>query len=148
MNVPCRILAIGLLAAIVGLMEAPQVLTCSCTPPPPPKQSPEQSAAVFSAKVIKIEDEDAPSTSRRVTLKVERWWKGGDAATITVATQKSGATCGFGFQPDTHYLVYAHNEKGRKEFVVSLCSRTRTLAQADQSGDLKELGKGKAPPKK
>ena len=84
----------------------------------------------------------------RVTLQVERWWKGGDTATLTVTTINSGAACGFGFQPDTKYLVYAYAERGRKELNVSLCSRTRSLPQAEQSGDLKELGEGKAPMKR
>jgi hypothetical protein len=143
-----KMFAIAAIAAVAALTAPEPVWTCSCTPPPPPAQALAASAAVFSAKVVKIEDEPAPSSLRRITLKVDRWWKGGESETIVVTTQKSGATCGFGFQPDTNYLVYAYAEKGRKDFSVSLCSRTRTLAQADQSGDLKDLGDGKAPAKK
>lgn len=43
------------------------------------------------------------------------------------------------------YLVYAREEEKQKTLHVSLCSRTRTEKEADQSGDFKELGEGQVP---
>ena len=130
-----------LLIALAGLLVRDAV-GCDCAPPPPPKTALAQSAAVFQAKVVKIEE---VGFEKKVTLQVERWWKGGEAATIIVSTSKSGASCGYGFQKDVKYLVYAYAEKGNPVLQVSLCSRTRTMEVAGKTGDLKDLGEGKAP---
>lgn len=102
----------------------------------------EGSAAVFLAEVLRIEND---RQSHLVTLQVERWWKGGDSATLTVSTAKSGAACGYNFRKGERYLVYAHGGAKDKPLRVSLCSRTRTAKAAKMSGDFKELGEGKAP---
>ncbi|WP_020473565.1 hypothetical protein [Zavarzinella formosa] len=102
----------------------------------------EGSSAVFLAEVVKVETLGQMST---VTLKAERWWKGGESAEITVSTSKSGASCGYGFEKGKKYLVYAHAEPKEKLLHVSLCSRTSTEKEAEKNGDFKELGSGKAP---
>jgi hypothetical protein len=117
---------------------------CSCAPPPEPKKALEVSTAVCLAEVVKVEE---AGQERTVTLKVERWWKGGDAAELVVSTAKSGAACGYGFEKGKKYLVYARAAEKDKPLHVSLCSRTRTEKEAEKSGDFKELGEGKAPAK-
>lgn len=132
--------AVCLLTAGIGA----ELLACSCAPPPPPKKALEAATAVFLAEVVKIED---VGQERTVTLKVERWWKGGDKAELVVSTSKSGASCGYGFQKGHKYLIYAHAAEKDKPLHVSLCSRTRTEKEAETSGDFKALGEGKAPTK-
>ena len=112
---------------------------CDCAPNPPPKEALAKAAAVFSAKVIKIEDDGA--AGRKVTLTIQEVWKGVDGKTVVVSTAKSGAACGYGFQQDQSYLVYAYKEGAGLR--VSLCSRTTPLDKAKD--DLKEIGQGKAP---
>jgi hypothetical protein len=131
------------LAVGVLILAAEASLACSCTPPPPPKVALAQSAAVFLAEVVSVED--GKGTSHNVMLKVERWWKGGDAKTIAVSTEKNGATCGYGFVKGGRYLVYAHGRDKDAPLRVSLCSRTRTAKEAEVSKDVEELGEGKAP---
>jgi hypothetical protein len=134
-----------LLTACILVTGGPlALLACSCPPPPEPKKALEVSAAVCLAEVVKIEE---VGQERTVTLKVERWWKGGEQAEITVSTAKSGAACGYGFEKGKKYLVYAGKEDKGKTLHVSLCSRTRTDEEAEKSGDFKELGEGKAPNK-
>jgi hypothetical protein len=128
------------LAVSVG----PDLIACSCAAPPPPKKALEAAAAVCLAEVVKVEEE---GQSRMVTLKVEKWWKGGDTTELVVSTAKSGAACGYGFQKGQRYLVYAGRSDKDKPLHVSLCSRTRTEKEAQTSGDFKELGDGKAPAK-
>ena len=135
-----RLLAVCLLVTSGPLA----LLACSCPPPPPPKQAMEDSKAVFLAEVVKVE---AEGQERTVTLKVERWWKGGDKVEMVVATAKSGGACGYGFEKGKKYLVYAGAGEKDKPLHVSLCSRTRTEKEAEKSGDFKELGEGKAPGK-
>ncbi len=133
-----RLLAVCLLA--VG---APALLACSCPPPPEPKKAMEGATAVCLAEVVKVEE---VGQERTVTLKVEKWWKGGDKGELVVATAKSGAACGYGFEKGKKYLVYAGAaDEKNKPLHVSLCSRTRTDKEAEKSGDFKALGEGKAP---
>lgn len=133
------------LLSVSALLAGQWLLACSCAPPPEPKKAMEGSAAVCLAEVVKIEEVDF---NRTVTLKVSRWWKGGDAVELVVSTHKDSATCGYGFQKGTRYLVYAHRQGEKdKTLRVSLCSRTRTEKEAEKSGDFKELGEGKAPGK-
>ena len=82
----CVLLALGPVAELVA---------CSCPPPPPPKKALEFSTAVCFAEVTGVE---TAGQERTVKLKVERWWKGGDAAEVTVSTSKSDASCGYGFE--------------------------------------------------
>lgn len=126
----------------MALALGANIFACSCAPPPEPKKALEQAKAVFLAEVVKIETE---GQERTVKLKVERWWKGGDAGEITVSTAKSSAACGYGFEEKKKYLVYASEQAKDKPLHVSLCSRTRTDKEAEKSGDFKELGAGKAP---
>jgi hypothetical protein len=133
-----------LLVTLSALLTGQWLLACSCPPPPGPKKALEASAAVCLAEVVKIEE---AGQERTVSLKVERWWKGGDAAEVVVSTSKSGAACGYGFEKGKKYLVYAGKEERGKTLHVSLCSRTRTEKEAETSGDFKELGAGKAPAK-
>jgi len=130
------------LAMLILIASGQQLFACSCPPPPPPKKALEFATAVFLAEASKIE---AAGQELTVTLKVEKWWKGGEAAEITVRTSKSGAACGYGFEKGKKYLVYAGVEEKNKPLHVSLCSRTRTEKEAETSGDFKELGDGKAP---
>ena len=121
---------------------------CSCIPPPEPAKALAQSAAVFLAKVIEIDD--AGNVNKTVTLEVEKWWKGGEAARVKVVTPSNGAACGFSFQVGERYLVYAHGARKNDDLLqVSLCSRTRAAKTAEGTGDFKDLGEGKTPtPKK
>lgn len=131
-----------LLFAVCTLIVAGSgLLACDCIPNPPPKKALEASAAVCLAEVVKIEEVDQ---QKMVTLKVEKWWKGGEKAELVVLTSKSGASCGYHFEKGKTYLVYARAGEKDKPMHVSLCSRTRTKDEADKSGDFKELGEGKA----
>lgn len=112
------------------------LLLCRSTPP---KKALEAAAAVCLPEVVKIEE---AGQERTVTLKVEKWWKGGGKAELVVSTAKSGAACGSGFEKGKKYVVYAGVEEKGKPLGVSLCGRTRTEKQAEAGGDFKELGEG------
>jgi hypothetical protein len=129
------VLTLGFEAKLVG---------CDCAPPPAPKKAMVFATAVFLAEVVKIEE---AGEWRTVTLRVAKWWKGGDAAEVTISTHKSGKSCGYGFEKGKKYLVYTHEEPKQKTQHVSLCGRTRTEKEAEKDGDFKELGEGSAPAK-
>jgi|GEM_PF-1872231 len=119
---------------------------CSCAAPPSVHEAVQQSAAVFSGKVISIQEKQGLIFSSAdpvtVTLSVKRIWKGEPAQESRVLTALSEASCGYGFQPNKDYLVYAgQDDEGR--LVTTLCSRTKPLSAA--ADDLAALGAGKAP---
>jgi hypothetical protein len=115
---------------------------CDCAPPPPPKQAMEGASSVFLAEVVKVEKDGG---NRSVTLRVKRWWKGGDSETLTVSTAKDGRSCGYEFVKGSRYLIYADVREKDKSLWVHLCSRTSTVEEAEKNGDFKALGEGKVP---
>lgn len=122
-------------------------LACSCMMPPPPPKALEQAAAVFSGKVTKIEGD--VTKQRTITIAVDQAWKGVETETVTLTTGPGGGMCGFGFQDGESYLVYAYRSGEKKDgpLSTSICTRTKTLANAKE--DLDALGEGKEPePKK
>jgi len=135
-------LSVAVCLLIVG--SGLELSACSCPGPPPPKKALEAATAVCLAEVVKIEEGEQ---QRMVTLKVEKWWKGGDKAELVVSTGKNGAICGYSFERGKKYLIYAGGGEKDKPLRVSLCSRTRTEKEAEKSGDFKELGEGTAPVK-
>jgi len=130
---------------LAGLFFASAAVACSCAPPPTAKASLEKASAVFTGKVLKIED--AGKFERAITLQVAQVWKGVKAKEVVVYTANNGAACGFEFEKGKSYLIYAGQEQreGEKEKVLATNICTRTAALDTAQGDLKELGEGKKP---
>lgn len=135
--------ALGFCMVVVAGIFVPAALACRCAPPPPPAQALQQSGAVFLGKVTAVEGDPADRL-KTVTLSVEKWWKGGDAAQVKVTTSNSPASCGFRFEKDGRYLVYAFVGDGGV-LNVNSCSRTTDAKTAHAAGDFQALGDGVAP---
>lgn len=111
---------------------------CSCAVPGTPTETLEASPAVFSGKVININtytDNLNGIQKNEVTFDVLKLWKGPSDSVLIVHTMKSGALCGFNFQEDTEYLVYASGEEDSLN--VGICKRTKLLSDAQE--DIDEL---------
>jgi hypothetical protein len=129
------------LAAAMILVAAPRrAEACSCVKPPAPKQALADSAAVFEGKVVGL-GRDPAKHRLTATFAVTRWWKGGEAARVAVATIDVDSMCGVGFAEGDEWLVYAGGDA--TGLSASLCSRTRRAAEAE--ADRKALGAGKSP---
>lgn len=101
-------------------------------------------AALFEGRVLDVAKQTREGEMPRVraTLAVVRTWKGLDREErVEVLTNKDSAACGYEFEKDESYLVYAQRNDGVLH--VSLCSRTRPMAEASE--DLKVLGAGSTP---
>lgn len=94
-------------------------------------------SAVFSGTVLKIE---RISDSRNsVTFDVERLWKGIDSPEIKVLTGNRGGDCGYVFEVNIAYLVYAFGSDDG-ELGTTICSRTSPVSEApDDIGILDEI---------
>jgi hypothetical protein len=122
------------------------VFACSCAPPPPPAEALAQATAVFAGTVTNIDVPGGAVISTAdpiaVTFQVERVWKGPVEPTLLVTTARGQATCGYDFDLNQSYLVYAYGSERNLE--TNLCSRTTRLSPILE--DLAVLGEGTARP--
>lgn len=135
--------AVALAIMIVGgwALLPSTARACSCALSGTPEQEREQSASVFAGRVSEIAGPNrdgvgSTGDSVRVTFEVSDVWKGPPVSPITLETAASSASCGYEFQPDVEYLVYAREVDG--ELIGSLCSRTTPLERA--GADMEALG--------
>ena len=142
-----RPIAAALAAAccLLLLLGASPARACKCAPHSVPEALSE-AEAVFEGRVISIEDEANPAQPgvlrKRVTLNIVRVWKDlEDVETVTVTTNAESAACGYPFERNQSYLVYA----SRTDDALSVHSCSRTRPMADASEDLAQLGGGVTP---
>nr|WP_304219282.1 hypothetical protein [Fredinandcohnia onubensis] len=130
----------------IGLFPR-QASACSCAYPESVKDELNRKTAVFSGKVIKMEDENKRSYIQssadpiEVLFEVNESWKGVETSQVIVSAARSSASCGYEFELDKEYIVYAYGENDHLE--TGLCERTALLSEAGE--DLAILGQGKAP---
>ncbi len=145
-HVGARTRYLALLVLLVGCGYAvlpTRSFACSCVPPGSPAEELVQAAAVFRGEAVAVRtflDGGAWSSEEPMFVKfrVETVWKGAAPQTRYITTRRSGASCGYQFVEGLEYVVYSRNG-----WSVSLCSRTRPLAEAAR--DLADLGPGQPP---
>ncbi|WP_237899228.1 hypothetical protein [Brevibacillus brevis] len=126
---------------------------CSCARPPDPLTAKDQSAAVFTGKVLQVNERtdwlrwlpfwDKPERGGfDVIFEVQSTWKGVDQTQVQIVTSSLGGACGIPFQPGQEYLVYASYWE-LNELETNIC--TRTALKADAGEDLQVLGSGTVP---
>lgn len=116
-----------------------RAFACSCIEIKPPQAEYEQSNAVFSGKIVDLETTDDRYPSKVATFDVHTVWKGISHDTVKITTGMGGADCGYPFEENEDYLVYAYGEEGI-ELGASSCSQTKPLDRAE--ADLVTLGQG------
>jgi MYXO-CTERM domain-containing protein len=131
----------GLLAGIVALavLSAPRPASaCSCMEQPF-EVARAGAVAIFEARVASIEE---ASGQHHVHMDVVQTWLEAGHEHVVVVTSGDEASCGYTFAVGQSYLVYASAVEG-DAYRVSLCSRTRLMADADDDRAL--LGSGVVP---
>jgi MYXO-CTERM domain-containing protein len=131
--------------ALTTLALGSPALACKCAPHSV-AEGLADAAAVFEGRVVSVDDisegADPVVTKKRVTLSIVRVWKDlEDVETVTVTTNSESAACGFHFERDKSYLVYA--SRSDDSYTVSSCTRTRPIADAGE--DFSQLGGGVTP---
>jgi MYXO-CTERM domain-containing protein len=132
-----------LVSVLFGLEST--AFACKCAPHSV-AQALAEASAVFEGRVVSIEDfsegTEPVVAKKRITLSIVRVWKDlEDVETVTVTTNAESAACGFYFERDKSYLVYAN----RTDAALTVHSCTRTRPMADAGEDLSELGGGVTP---
>ena len=119
------------------------VFACSCVKNGPPCQEYWRADAVFvglvKAKEIKEEISKTPSGAEvrrldaevRVTFTITDAFRGVTGKEVDIFTNNSAAACGYNFERDSVYIVYAHEyPKGGGRLFVSSCSRTQKFSES------------------
>lgn len=124
------------LGALLFFVFASWANACSCMLPWKPAEELEKSDYVFTWNVIKIEessDQRFFSPDNSVTISVNESYKWGLDGNIIVTTAWDSAACGYNFEENKEYFVYA--SKFEDQVSVSLCSKTSLLSNASESVD-------------
>jgi hypothetical protein len=116
------------IAMVIGLAWVAQAEACDCPGPSPVGVSVARTDAVFMGVAIAVRDsselgEDGSEgvPARVATFRVETSWKGVRADTVVhVWTGRGGGDCGFGFEQEHRYLVFAHGA----DLKTGICDRT------------------------
>lgn len=132
-----NVLAATLLLMSLGvtLLSIP-AYACSCVRLPAPSQALANATVVFSGQVTNIEQVKG---RLNVTFRINQQWKGEPVQSLVIQTFATTAMCGYPFEAQETYLVYANYRQGRLQ--TNQCSRTRLLSQAGE--DLLVLSKGR-----
>jgi len=140
-------LTIGLLFFTVFILFSISACACDCglqtsklSIKKQVRNANERSVAVFSGTVIEI-NEDPLDLIYSVRFRVTSQWKGSQVAAIYINTGKGSGDCGFPFELNKEYLVYAFETSDTK-LSTNICDRTALLSEAQ--ADIAVLGKPKA----
>lgn len=142
------ILLLTVTLALVLLFNITTAYACSCAPPGTPQESLQDSTAVFSGQVIRIDTPAAvggiisTADPLKVTFQVIEIWKGPLGNPLIVQTARDSVSCGYNFLIGQEYLVYAYGSES--DLQTNICTRTTPLTNA--AGDLQAIGSGSVPP--
>ena len=117
---------------IMGLLAVPSVWACSCRVSSP-REAIEWADVVFAGLVVETarDAEGINDGSLFATIDIAKVWKGNLGGRIVVRTAPNSAQCGYYFEKDKRYLVYAVvNADG--VLSTNSCSRTNLLERADE----------------
>jgi len=140
-------ITIMVLIAAQLVFQPGAVFACSCVPELTVPEAYDMAEAVFAGRVLSIKKGGgvfyniSPNRPNYydVAFQVSKQWKGINEDVVTVATARQGTACGFDFEKNREYLVYARGgDFFETEFATTICSRTKLLASAEE--DLKILG--------
>ncbi|MCU6793924.1 hypothetical protein OB236_17615 [Paenibacillus sp. WQ 127069] len=121
---------------------------CSCAKKPSVQEELQRKTAIFAGKVVKLSEPHTGFFSSSadpvtVTFAVSNVWKGEVRAELNVNTPISGSSCGYSFEMNREYLVYASSDGTGKQTTM-LCDGTKPLSGS--ADDLAVLGAGEKPP--
>ena len=105
---------------------------CSCLEPPPPEEAYEEADVVLSGKVINIDLDDS-GYYFEVSIQTIDVWKGDVLDEIIILTETSSDACGFNFQINNEYLIYAYSYNSG--IYTNICTRTNLLEFTDEDLD-------------
>lgn len=136
MNKPTRFIFLFLMVALLHCFNS-EASACTCGGGNgAPCEEFWRVDAVFTGRVtgssqITVGEGEFKSTQRVVRLTVEQRFRGDvENVETEVITGWGGGDCGYEFKMGGRYIVYAYRDEKDHKLYTSICSRTRTLAEA------------------
>ena len=117
---------------IIAIIIFGYLYPCSCLEPPPPEEAYMDADVVFSGEVTNIVVDES-GYYHEVSFEIIDVWKGEDLEEITLLTEIYSDTCGYEFQADHEYLVYAYSYNWG--IYTNICTRTNLLEYANEDLD-------------
>lgn len=102
---------------------------CYCVPPAQVAEGVQAVDAVFTGTVLRVEEGEA-------TVAVQSRFKG-DVRSVVVLPNGEAGDCGYIFEVDRSYLVYASESDAPNRFSTSICNRTAPLEESQ--GEIAQL---------
>ncbi|MEO9363693.1 MAG: hypothetical protein ABI348_07315 [Nitrososphaera sp.] len=134
-------LVILILANLSLLADKHHAYACTCVSQESTEQTFQKSVAVFTGKIVSIKPIDKSShPSVETTFTVNKAWKGVPENQGAVIVTPDDLSCGYGFQENREYLVYANGGSANKTLDVGMCLGTKPVELAE--GDMRILGTG------
>ncbi len=114
--------------AVGAFLIAGTAFACSCIISTP-AQYYERAEVVFTGTVKAVAQ---PMFSGYITysIEVDQSYKGSNSGTVSIVSHESSATCGFTFQKDKRYVVFAFRSENGLE--TNLCSGTAEVEAATE----------------
>jgi hypothetical protein len=100
--------------------------------PPPPEEAYGEADVILSGKVINIDLDDS-GYYFEVSIQTIDVWKGDVLDEIIILTETSSDACGFNFQINNEYLIYAYSYNWG--IYTNICTRTNLLEYATEDLD-------------
>lgn len=99
---------------------------------------------IFVGRVLSIQDyikncQNNDCNEYEIEFKIDRALKG-NCKNLIIHTYKETGGCGYPFEPNEEYLVYA-NSSGDDTYRVGLCSRTSKLDSQLAQSDIEKIEK-------
>jgi hypothetical protein len=123
------VFAVVLAAALPWHVRSAQACSCAYLPNESPLRFVD---TVFAGTAVEVEEWDMNGSSAEpvaIKFAVDHVWLGTVSSEVEVTTAAAGVSCGYTFEKDVRYLVYARGNE------VSLCSATQPF----DSGAVEEL---------
>jgi hypothetical protein len=136
-----RCVVLILACVIVWGGTAKPAQACTCAAPAGPAEGMSRSTAVFRGRVTEISRlflerlGFTKTGGHRVRFAVLKQWKGPPSKNFKLITRLTSEACGFPFEEEKEYLVYAVAEP--KDIQTGICTGTKNAVGADP--EMKEL---------
>lgn len=125
---------------------------CSCRERETPAKAFVKANTILVGTISKLSfvKDKSGFTDLRASFYVEEVLKGRRDEKINVFTSSQGTACGYPFEENGRYLVYAYEDGETKQLETSICVRTRRLelgVSDDEIEILRSLSRGKFKPR-
>lgn len=110
------------IALVLLVVLTKPAAACYCVPPARVTDGLQAVDAVFTGTVLRVEEGE-------VTLAVQSRFKG-EVRRVVVVTNGEAGDCGYTFEVDKSYLVYASKSDAPNRFSTSICNRTAPIEES------------------